>query len=245
MKKLFFVAFATVLGFMSASAQYFNTTKGAELIYRSVNLEDKAEKALKATIIDVTTAADGVITAREEDLQSDPANPLIEIKTFRSYSYNPATGVTKVVVMTADDFKDFVMSMIRQGMQAAGQHMSEMEFADLANNISAKGSLEYEIDPKAAPDTKLPKSTLRLNAGMMTMNANLWNGKIVGQESVTVPAGTYDCIKVSYSMVMSGPNGNNKQNITDWFAPGVGIVKSVETDKKGNVISEDVLLGIK
>lgn len=245
MKKLFTIALAALIGASVASAQYFSTTKGCELIYKSTNLEDKSETQMKSTVLSVDKADNGVIKARTEDVQADASNPMIEIKTYREYSYDPATEVTTLTLMTADDFKDFVMTMIRQSAEAAGQHISEMELADLSKTISSKGVLEFPLDPKAAPDTKLPKSTLRLNAGMMTMRANLWEGKILGIENVEVPAGTYDCIKVSYQMVMSGPNGNDKRFITDWYAKDLGLVKSQETDKKGNLKTEEVLVGIR
>lgn len=245
MKRLFIIALGTLMGVTGVSAQYFSTTKGCELIYKSTNLKDKSETQMKSTVLSVDKADNGVIKARNEDMQADPSNPLIEIKTYREYSYDPATEVSTLTLMTADDFKDFVMSMIRQSAEAAGQHFSEMELADLANTISSKGVLELPLDPKAAPDTKLPKSTLRLSAGMMTMRANLWEGKILGTENVEVPAGTYDCLKVSYQMVMSGPDGNDKRFITEWYAKDLGLVKSQETDKKGNVKSEDVLVGIR
>ena len=245
MKKLFMLAFSVVIGATGLSAQYFSTTQGTQLFYKSVVTGEEGEKSLKSTMISVETDANGVINARAEDVQTDSANPLLDVKTYRNYSYNPETDVTKIVFMTAEDFKDFVVSMISKGAAAAGQPLSEMDLADFTKSLTSKGSLEFDIDPKAAPDTKLPKSTLRLNAGMMSMRANLWEGKFLGTETVTVPAGTYDCIKISYSMVMSSPEGNEKRNITDWYAKGIGLVKSIETDKKGNVNSEDVLTEIK
>ena len=236
---------ALMMACAAASAQFFSTTEGQELIYKSADLAEKTETAVKSTVLTVSTGEDGVISSRVEDLMSDPSNPLLEVKNYRNYSYNPETDITKVVVMSAEDFKDFVMSMIRQSADAAGQHLSEMDLNDLKKNISSKGNLEFEIDPKMAVDTKLPKSTLRLSAGAMTMRANLWEGKMLGTETVTGPAGTFDCVKLSYTLVITGPNGNDKRNITEWYAKGVGLVKTVDSDKKGNPVSEDVLLSIK
>lgn len=247
MKKLFALAVAAFIGVTGISAQYFSTTQGQELNYKSINHEGKedSEATIKSTMISVETATDGVITAREKDVQTDPANPLLEVTTYRGYVYNPETDITKVLVMSADDFKNFVLDMIRQGAAAAGQSISDMDFAELSKGITCKGSLEFDLDPQAAPETKLPKSNLRLSAGMNTMRANLWDGKFIGEETVTVPAGTYDCLKVSYTMVINGGEGAEKRFITEWYAKGVGLVKSAETDKKGNVKSEDVLVSIK
>lgn len=246
MKKLLSLAFAAMIGLTAAHAQYFSTTQGQVLNYKSTDLKEaeEASRSIKSTMISVETAADGVITAREQDVQSDPSNPLLEVTTYRGYVYDPATDVTKVIVMSAADFKDFIVSMIRQGAEAAGQPVSEMDIAELSKSLNSKGSLEFDLDPKAAPETKLAKTNLRLSAGMMTMRANLWDGKFLGSESVTVPAGTFDCLKVSYTMVINGGEGTEKRFIIDWYAKGVGLVKSVETDKKGNPTSEDVLVSI-
>lgn len=245
MKRILLSTLTLVIACAAATAQYFSTTQGQVMIYKETDAKEGTENALKSTVVSVDKVDNGVITARVEDLQSDPGNPLIEIKTYRSYTYDPATDITKAIVMSDDDFKAFVMSMIRQSADAAGQHMSEMEYSDLEKNISSKGSLEFEIDPGMEAGTKLPKSSLRLSAGMVTMRANLWDGKMLGIESVTVPAGTYDCVKISYAMVMSTPNGNDKRNIIEWYAKDLGLVKSAETDKKGNVTSETVLLSVK
>lgn len=246
MKKYLLSAVAVMMACMASSAQYFSTTVGQELTYKSTDTETKSEKTAKATVLSVDTNADGVITMREENVVTDAENPLLEVKMHRTYTYDPKTGVTKVVMMSADDFKEFVLSMIRQAAQAAGQYVSDMEYSDLANAISAKGSLEFDIDPTMAPDTKLPKSSLRLNAGAVSMRGNLWDVKMLGTETVTVPAGTYeDCVKIAYTMVMNSPDGNSKQISEDWFAKGVGLVKSVEYDKKGNVTSIDELTSVK
>ena len=244
MKKYLLTVVALVMVCMASSAQYFSTTVGQVLTYNSTK-DGKIEKTAKATVLSVETNSDGVIAMQEEDVVSDAANPLMEVKVHRSYTYNPGTGVTKVVMMTAEDMKATVLSMISRAAQEAGQYMSESDLTEIANAISGKGALEFEVDPKMAPDTKLPKSSFRLNAGMMTITGNLWDVKMLGTETVTVPAGTYeDCVKISYTMVVNSPEGNTKHIDVDWYAKGVGLVKSVEYDKKGNVKSVDALISI-
>lgn len=246
MKKYLLSAMAVVMGCMASSAQYFSTTVGQELTYNSTNSEGKTEKTAKTTIISVDTNADGVITMKEESAVSEAENPLMEVKMHHTYTFDPKTDVTKAVMMSAEDLKDLMIMSIRHAAQEAGQYMSDSEYADLANAISAKGALELAFSPDMAPDTKLPKSSLRINAGMVSMRGNLWDAKVLGKETVTVPAGTYeDCVKITYTIVMNSPDGNTKHVNEDWFAKGVGIVKSVEYDKKGNVSSVDELISIK
>lgn len=49
------------------------------------------------------------------------------------------------------------------------------------------------------------------------------NGKIIGWESVTVPAGTYRCLKVYVSTISDDGTFSSS---TQWLAPGIGIVKA-------------------
>lgn len=73
--------------------------------------------------------------------------------------------------------------------------------------------------------------------GTMTMKVHR---KIEGKESVTVPAGTFECYKISMEMEntmdmmgMKMPMG--KTQTMEWFAVGSGTIKS-ETSREGKVI---------
>jgi hypothetical protein len=69
------------------------------------------------------------------------------------------------------------------------------------------------------------------NSGMQqTLTLVVSDRKVEGKESVTTPAGTWECFKISgknkITMKM-GPVGI-PMNIesTEWFAPGFGVVKT-------------------
>ena len=64
------------------------------------------------------------------------------------------------------------------------------------------------------------------------MSYNLWEVKVDGKEEVTTPAGTFECLKVSFVNRINAGGENQKINVTEWFAPGVGAVK-VEQAIKG------------
>lgn len=49
------------------------------------------------------------------------------------------------------------------------------------------------------------------------------NGSVVGEETITVSAGTFKTLKVI--TVFSHPNGAESR-VTDWICPGIGIIKS-------------------
>ncbi len=184
-------------------------------------------------------------TSRVENVSSLPDNPLAEIKTYTNYIYDPATDVTKVIPMTGEDLRTMIISTISEAARASNQHLSEQELRDMEKMMAVKGELEISIDPKAAVDSKIPQSTLRLNAGQMTMVMNIWDAKYLGTESVETQAGTFECAKVSYVIRSNGPSGGQKDFITEWYAKGIGLVKSIKTDKKGKVLEEETLFVIK
>lgn len=70
-----------------------------------------------------------------------------------------------------------------------------------------------------------------LHGGMQqTVNMLINDRKVEGQESVTTPAGTWDCYKISYKCkigIKTGPI-NIPVNFEgmEWYAPGFGIVKT-------------------
>jgi hypothetical protein len=54
--------------------------------------------------------------------------------------------------------------------------------------------------------------------------------KVEGKESVTTPAGTWECFRISsHNKIVSKISGIGipiKMDVTEWFAPGFGIVKT-------------------
>jgi len=78
---------------------------------------------------------------------------------------------------------------------------------------------------------------------LMTMNTLITNRKVEGFESVTTPAGTFDCVKISYDIeakVMFKVNMSCKQ----WYAKNVGAVKTENYDKKGKLESSQMITKI-
>jgi hypothetical protein len=78
----------------------------------------------------------------------------------------------------------------------------------------------------------------------MTVKVKTTNRKVAGQETITVPAGTFDCIVVtanteSFALV------SKKTSTKSWMAKGVGVVKMETYDKKGKLEKVQVLTSVK
>jgi hypothetical protein len=65
------------------------------------------------------------------------------------------------------------------------------------------------------------------------------NFHAVGLESVTVPAGTFNAMKVEFTMAWTGGDGlDMTYQITDWFVENVGMVKSLAQAEVGSYSQE-------
>ncbi|MGB5668148.1 MAG: hypothetical protein WBM53_15005 [Maribacter sp.] len=108
----------------------------------------------------------------------------------------------------------------------------EMSGTDLLypNNLSVGQSLP---DADVLMTVKMPP----LN---MKMNMNFYNRKVEGNESVTTPAGTFDCYLITYdSEAKMGFKMTNSNKL--WLSEGFGMVKSETYNKKGALIGKSVL----
>lgn len=99
------------------------------------------------------------------------------------------------------------------------------------SRMSAGQSLpdaEVTITAEAA-DFPLPPITLR------TIGR-----KVQGIESITTPAGTFECYKISYSIVMESMI-TVQMSAVEWMSKDVGCVKSESYDKKGKLVGSTLL----
>jgi hypothetical protein len=86
----------------------------------------------------------------------------------------------------------------------------------------------------ALPDGKFNMEIKQDNGMTSKVDVNITERKVAAEESVTTPAGTWQCFKITYrSAVKIGMMGIGipiRADVTEWFAPGFGTVK---TEAKG------------
>lgn len=244
MKKLLLIAAAAFCFNAVSAQQYLSTDKGHKYTYSSmaVNDKDTIRNECTVTVKEVVTDADGKITTTYEKVSPVPGNSIAKVTEEQTYFFTPANGITTVVVSDAEGTKKEMVETIKAQAESAGHIPTESELAELEGMLRVKGELSLALDPKAVVDTKLPNKTLRVNMGPQTFTFNLWEGKVKGTESVTTSAGSFECYKVTYTMKINMGAESQKFFVTDWYAPGIGLVKSVNADKKGNIIAQEELI---
>ncbi len=84
------------------------------------------------------------------------------------------------------------------------------------------------------------------NKGVKIMNmiVSVQNRKVETQEKITVPAGTFDCFKITYdveSKILFKVSGK----AVEWYVKGIGTIKQESFDSKGNKTGYLVLTNFK
>jgi len=91
-----------------------------------------------------------------------------------------------------------------------------------------------------APGTELEGSEMTIRVDMaglgeMKMIFTTSNRKVVAKESVTVPAGTFECIVITQDFESSIMGIKKRSSSKEWFAQNIGMIRSENYNKKGKL----------
>jgi len=201
-----------------AQKTFFPTKEGTILVYKSFDKKDKLTNTLRYTIKQVTISGINMdITYLCESTDSN------DKPVFKDEIIIHQKGDTIYM-----DMSNFVN-------KAAFQKDGEMP-----SNIQITGNnMQVPINPMVGvqlPDASV-EMALKIGFINMKMSALITNRKVESIESVIVKAGTFNAYKF-LSDVKSSVLGIkvNSSNIA-WYVKGVGMVKTENFDKKGNLQS--------
>ena len=80
--------------------------------------------------------------------------------------------------------------------------------------------------------------TMEMSMGTMTMKTvmNIINRTVTGKETLTTPAGTFECYKIEYQVETSMMGMKTSAQVRQWIAKGVGTVRSENLSAKGDLM---------
>lgn len=127
-----------------------------------------------------------------------------------------------------------------------------MEGIDLSNAAIEVNIEGDEMDIPASFEVGQPLKDVNYRVTMAVSGINMMDRtfqikdrKVESIESVTTPAGTFDCYKINYTTESTGKSGGTSKPIQTaiWYSDGVGLVKT-ENYNDGKVSSSQVLTKI-
>jgi len=205
---LYFISFTSVS--QDACKTYYPLEEGVKFEMTTYNKKGKKEGVVnyKVTDIDNDTATIETIIYDEKG------------KEIITSNYQILCEGDKISI----DFKSMISpEMFKQ--------YKDMDMDITGNNIELPNDLQIGQTLKDA------RMNMAINMGgiKMNMSVDMLNRKVNNKESITTPAGTFECYALSYdSEIKMG--FKMKFIIKEWIAEGVGVVKSETYNKKGKLM---------
>ena len=167
--------------------------------------------------------------------------------------------------LVADYTSSFKDKKIKSTYRCEGDELSvDMKslFQDLFSGMKERAGVEIEVkdgylsypfslkEGDDLRDADFVLTSRQDGKEVMSMRSQIKNRKVVGAEKITTPSGTWDCLKVSetrvVTMSMMGKEMPGKElKTTVWFAAGAGLVKTDTYDEKGELMNSTELQSIK
>lgn len=109
-------------------------------------------------------------------------------------------------------------------------------------------STDMELPSRMVPGQQLNDASFNLEMTgpiPVTMTSDITNRKVDALETVTTPAGTFECVRVSYDTFTKMAFIKTEGRTVEWYARDIGVVRSESYDKKGKITSIHELMYIK
>lgn len=215
-----------ILALTSVSAQNNNCSKfyasqeGKKLIIHQYDKKERLSTISEFKVTDVkNTATQSVITIAM-NLKDGKNNKSIVTSSFKARCSGKTTRL---------DPESFIAPGILD-------QYNNMEYSIRGDDISFPNSLTI--------DQELPNASVHMsvNAGIMNINitTSMLNRKVIAQEQVTTPAGTFDCYVITYTNELT-MGMTTTQHSKQWIAEGVGMVKEETRKANGKLITKSIL----
>lgn len=201
---------------------FFAMSEGMVLTYEDLDSKGKITSYTKTTCHDLVTDSTGAIIYKVKIEASDPNENFISSREYE---------------MICDDGKLLI------DVESYADPNALKKFQDMAIDIDTK-DMSYPkalFVGQALPDAEITITTVSRFNNAHNYKLGISKRKVISQESVTVPAGTYECYKITYDMKFKSPI-KKKYRVCEYISEGVGRVKTETYTKKGKLQSASVLV---
>ncbi len=187
------------------------------------------------TSYDAKSKVQGTTITTVKKVEKGPASVTAEMDMVMKDQKGKDAGTATTSMKCEDgkisiDMKNFISPQ----MQASNKDMQMTFEGDM---------LEYPSDMPVGgtlPNAKMIMHASSDGKEVMTTTINITDRKVQAKESLTTPAGTWECYKITYTMDMNmmvgsmNMPGMKPMQAVEWFSPKVGAVRS-ETWKNGKL----------
>ena len=221
MKKML-LAIVALLACHTMQAQYFCTTQGTELHY--VNY-DEAGQSLSNETVTVYNVVKNASGESAQYLAKIVTNKTKNNTSYTLYNWNYDGNVTTCQ-------EDLMYGPYIKSDSDPAKYDSKARQA-MAEELKLKGDNSFTIKKYASAGESIPDRTYSLISNMLKNEINISGAAYMGEEKVSTTAGKFDCIKISYLKRTKIVLKTETVRVTEWYAEGIGLVKSESYNTKG------------
>lgn len=230
MKKiLFFAAFLLVC--TTIKTQYFCTTEGVQLQY--VNYDEAGQSISNETMLVTNVEKNDKVTAQYYS---------------KIVNNNSKTSYT-LFDWSYDGFQTVCQEDLLYGPYIESD-LDPAKYDSAARKVMSddrkfKGDNSFVIKDDAKGGESIPDRSYSLIQNLLKNDVNISGAAYMGTETVSTTAGKFaDCVKISYLKRTKVVLKSQTIRVTEWYAKGVGLVKSESFDTKGNPAGKTILVKI-
>ncbi|TMM52225.1 hypothetical protein FEE95_21295 [Maribacter algarum] len=227
MKKALLAFTFILIAFNSTFAQdfcskYYPMKEGSSFTYDIYNKKDKLDGTTNYLVTNVVDQ--GGVTQATMQIKYSDAKGKQELDSDYKIS---CTGKGIKI--------DFISLMPRQMLDQYKD--MDMEIDMTGTDIELPNNLE--VGQQLAEANVVAK--MNMSGIKMNIEVNTIDRKVLSKETVTTPAGTFECYVLIETIASKTMGANIQINSKTWLSEGIGMVKNETYSKKGNVNSKTVL----
>ena len=208
--------FTSSLFAQSNCSKYYPFSEGTTTELTMYDKKGKVSAVVLHAVKDVSSTGSTDIATMTQVLKDKNGEEL----TTTEYDITCTGGMVSI------DFRSLSQSKMLESMGDVDYEITGTNL-DLPNDLSVGQSL---------PDAGV---NIKMNIGGMNMNmdTDITDRNVIGQETVTTPAGSFECYIITSTTTFKMGMSKSKQ----WIAEGVGVVKTEDYNKKGKLQSTSLL----
>lgn len=238
MKKILFgivlaiLSLSTIVTLQKAQAQepFVATKAGTIVITAEKNASGKINGYTRTTILNssMTDPNNGTLTMRIEMLD--------ENKKLQDMGDMTCTATIKN--------GDLRLSAPKVAVHATFKDKKTGKTKDVDTSFVGTGDPQYfPLNPKAGQT--LPDYSFSVKIKFLKITALATNRKITAVEKLTINGVTYDCCKIEQTEKAKAMMFGETQYTVNWYARGIGPVKTITYDKHGKLDNTEELVFVK
>lgn len=215
---------STITMFSQDCSKFYPFSEGTTMEITSYEKNQKVSAIIEYTVENVSNVSGSEVATMNTVIKDKKGKLIMET------GYEISCSNDKVSI----DFKSMMNPQVMQQFKDMETEVTGTNLV-LPNNLSVGQTL-----PDASVDIKMSMSGINMNIA-----TNTTNREVIGKESITTPAGTFDCYVITYTTEIAMSMGvNQSSSAKEWIAEGVGMVKHEDYNKKGKLTNSSLLTAL-